>query len=149
MDAAIRAEAGRQRRSRVRRSVGTLLVAASVVVLIVMGVSTLIDRTPDAPVPEAVAVMVDPELDAVTATAGLIAHTWGTEVKLQTTGLDDGATYQAVVLGAGDLSFPAGTFTGTGPNTINCNLQASVLRDDARGFQILDQQGEVVISSEF
>lgn len=43
------------------------------------------------------------------ASAGLIAHTWGIEVK----------------------------------------LQASVLREDARGFQILDQQGEVVISSEF
>jgi len=152
MNAAIRTEAGRLRRSRVSRSVGAVLVAASVVVLIVIGVTSLLDRTPDAPdapVAEAVAVVVDPQLDAVTASAGLIAHTWGTEVKLQTAGLDDGARYEAVVLGEGDLSFPAGTFTGTGPNTINCNLQASVLREDARGFQILDQQGEVVISSEF
>lgn len=149
MDAAIASEAGRQRRSRVTHAVGALLVAASVAVLIVTGVTSLIDRTPAPPVPEVVAVVVDPQLDEVTASAGLIAHTWGTEVKLQTTGLDAGATYQAVVLGAGDLSFPAGTFTGTGPNTINCNLQASVLREDARGFQILDQQGEVVISGEF
>lgn len=149
MDAAIQAEAGRQRRSRVTRSVGTLLVAASVVVLIVLGATSLLDRTPAAPIPEVVAVVVDPQLNAVTASAGLIAHTWGTEVKLQTTGLDDGATYQAVVLGAGDVSFPAGTFTGTGPNTIDCNLQASVLREDARGFQVLDADGDVVISSEF
>ena len=54
-----------------------------------------------------------------------------------------------MVLGVGDQEFPAGTFAGTGPNTINCNLQASVLRDDALGFQILDERGEVVISSEF
>jgi len=54
-----------------------------------------------------------------------------------------------VILGADDVEFPAGTFTGTGPNTIDCNLQASVLREDARGFQIFDQQGGVVISSDF
>lgn len=149
MDAAIQAESVRQRRSRLTRAAGAVLVAASVVVLTVIGVGSQIDRTPTAPTPEVVAVVVDSDLDAVTASAGLIAHTWGTEVKLQTTGLDAGATYQAVVLGDGDLSFPAGTFAGTGPNTINCNLQASVLREDARGFQILDQQGEVVISSEF
>jgi len=149
MDAAITAEAARCRRSRVTRTVGALLVAASIALLIGLGVNSLLDRTPDVPVPEAVAVVVDAELDAVTASAGLIAHTWGTEVKLRTTGLEAGATYRAVILGADDVEFPAGTFTGTGPNTINCNLQASVLREDARGFQILDQQGGVVISSEF
>jgi len=98
MDAAIRSEAGRQRRTRVVRSVGAVLVAASVIVLMVIGVTSLIDRTPTAPTPEVVAVEVAAELAAVTASAGLIAHTWGTEVKLQTTGLDDGATYQAVVI---------------------------------------------------
>lgn len=149
MDAAIASEADRKRRSRMARAGGAVLVAASVIALMVIGVLSLIEETPAAPVPEVVAVVVDPELDAVSASAGLIAHTWGIEVKLQTTGLDAGATYQAVVLGAGDLTFPAGTFTGTGPNTINCNLQASVLREDARGFQILDAQGEVVLSSEF
>jgi len=149
MDAAVNAEAARRRRSRVTRAVGALLVAASVALLIGLGVASLLDRTPDAPVPEAVAVVVDSQLDAVTASAGLIAHTWGTEVKLRTTGLEAGATYRAVILGADDVEFPAGTFTGTGPNTIDCNLQASVLREDARGFQIFDQQGGVVISSDF
>jgi len=149
MDAAIAAEARRQRRTRVLRSVGAGLVAASVIVLLVIGVTSVLDRTPAAPIPEIVAVVVDSDLVSVSASAGLIAHTWGTEVKLQTTGLAAGATYQAVVLGNGDREFPAGTFTGTGPNTINCNLQASVLREDARGFEILDAQGNVVISSEF
>lgn len=149
MDAALAGEAGRRRRTRVLRSAGAVLVAASVIVLMVIGVASLIDRTPAAPTPEVVAVVVASDLDSVSASAGLIAHTWGTEVKLQTTGLDDGATYQAVVLGVDDQEFPAGTFTGTGPNTINCNLQASVLRNDALGFQILDENGEVVISSKF
>jgi len=149
MDAVIQIEARRRRRSKVVRSVGAVLVAASVIVLMVIGVTSLLDRTPAAPTPEVVAVAVDADLDAVSASAGLIAHTWGTEIKLQTTGLEAGATYRAVVLGAGDEEFPAGTFTGTGPNTINCNLQASVLREDARGFQIFDQQDEIVMSSEF
>lgn len=149
MDAAIASEAGRRRRSRVTRAAGTLLVAAALVVLGVLGVASLLDRTPAAPVPEVVAVVVAPELDSVTASAGLIAHTWGTEVKLQTAGLVDGATYQAVVLGPDEVAFPAGTFTGTGAATINCNLQTSVLRADASGFQILDAQGQVVISSVF
>lgn len=149
MDTAIRTEAARRRRSRVTRGVGALLVAASVALLIGLGVTSLLDRTPDAPVPEAVAVVVDSQLDAVTASAGLIAHTWGTEVKLRTTGLEAGATYRAVIIGADDVEFPAGTFTGTGPNPINCNLQSSVLRADAQGFQSLDQQGGVVISSDF
>jgi len=149
MEAAIRAETSRQRRSRVVRSAGAVLVAAAVIVLMVIGVGSLLDRTPAAPVPEVIAVQVDSDLDSVTASAGLIAHTWGVEVKLQATGLDAGATYQAVVLGSDDRTYPAGTFTGTGDKTINCNLQASVLRPDARGFQIVDEQGEVVISSEF
>ena len=117
--------AGRRRRTRGLRSAGAVLVAASVIVLMVIGVASLIDRTPAAPTPEVVAVVVASDLDSVSATAGLIAHTWGTEVKLQTTGLDEGATYQAVALGVGDQEFPAGTVAGTGPNTINCNLQAS------------------------
>lgn len=149
MDAAIASESGRQRRSRAVSRVGTLLVAAALVVLAAIGVSSLISGPPEAPVPEIVAVEVDPTLDSVTASAGLIAHTWGTEIKLQTAGLDAGATYQAMILGEGDRTFPAGTFTGTGPNTIDCNLQASVLRADAEGFMILDEQGRVVISSEF
>ncbi|MDQ4040021.1 MAG: zf-HC2 domain-containing protein [Actinomycetota bacterium] len=149
IDAAISAEAGRRRRTRALRSVGAVLVAASVIVLMVIGVVSLLDRAPSTPTPEVVAVVVDSDLDSVDASAGLIAHTWGTEVKLQTTGLDAGAPYRAVVLGAGDQQFPAGTFTGTGADTINCNLQASVLREDARGFRILDARGQVVISSEF
>lgn len=149
MDAVIKIEAGRRRRSKVVRSVGAVLVAASVIVLMVIGVTSLLDRTPAAPTPEVVAVSVDADLDAVSASAGLIAHTWGTEIKLQTTGLEAGATYRAVVLGTDDQEYPAGTFTGTGPNTINCNLQASVLREDALGFQIFDQQDEIVMSSEF
>lgn len=142
VEEAVAAEAGRRRRAGLVRSATTLLAAAALVVVVAFGISTFIDRTPQAPVPENVAVQVAAELDQVTATAGLIAHTWGTEVKLSTTGLEDGAAYRALVVRADGEQVPAGQFVGTGPNMINCNLQTSVLRADATGFMILDEQGQ-------
>lgn len=146
---AVAAEAARRRRARLVRSVTALAAAAALVVVAVLGITTLIDRTPDAPVPEVVAVQIDSALPDVTATAGLIAHTWGVEVKLTTTGLPDGAEYEAVVLGEDGGEVPAGTFTAVADTTMLCNLQASVLRDQASGFEIRDRAGEVVISSNF
>lgn len=148
VEGAVAAEAGRRRRSRIVRSVTTIAVAAALIVVAAFGISTFIDRTPAAPVPETVAVQVANDLD-VTASAGLIAHTWGTEVKLTTTGLQDGAAYRALVVMDDGEQVPAGQFVGTGPNEINCNLQTSVLRADATGFMILDEQGQVVMRSNF
>jgi hypothetical protein len=149
VEAAVAAEAGRRRRARLVTSVATLAAAAALIVVAVFGITTFIERTPDAPVPEQVAVQVDTSLTDVTATAGLIAHTWGTEIKLQTAGLELGADYRALVRSADGEQVPAGQFVGTGPDTINCNLQTSVLREDATGFMILDDQDQVVISSDF
>jgi predicted anti-sigma-YlaC factor YlaD len=146
---AVAAEAGRRRRAHLVRSVTTLVAAAALVVVAVLGITMFIDRTPAAPVPETVAVQVASELDQVSATAGLIAHTWGVEVKLTTAGLAAGSQYQAFVLGENGGEVWAGTFTAIGEETMNCNLQSSVLRDQASGFEIRDQAGDVVISSDF
>jgi len=149
IESAVAAEAGRRRRTRVVRSVTTLVAAAALIVVAAFGIATFIDRTPDAPVPENVAVQVESSLTDVTASAGLIAHTWGTEIKLETTGLELGSSYRAVVVSADGDRVPAGQFVGTGANTITCNLQTSVLRDDATGFMIVDDQDQIVISSDF
>lgn len=146
---AVAAEAGRRRRSRLVTSLTTLTAAAALVIVAALGVTTFLDRTPDAPVPEAVAVQVADDLEQVTATAGVIAHTWGTEVKLTTAGLQAGATFEAFVLGEDGTEARAGTFTAIGDETMNCNLQAYVRRDQAGGFEIRDLAGEVVISSTF
>ena len=39
-------------------------------------------------------------------------------------------------------------FLGTGAKTLNCNLNASVLREDARSFAVLDGGGAEVLSAE-
>ncbi len=149
VESAVAAEAGRARRSRLVRSLTTLAAAAALIVVAAFGIATFIDRTPDAVVPENVAVQVESSLTDVTATAGLIAHTWGTEIKLEAAGLELGSAYRAVVVSADGDRVPAGQFVGTGANTITCNLQTSVLRDDATGFMIVDAQDQIVISSDF
>lgn len=149
VESAVAAEAGRRRRARLVRSVTTLAAAAALIVVAAFGVATFIDRTPDAPVPENVAVQVESSLTDVTATAGLIAHTWGIEIKLVAAGLELGSPYRAVVVSTDGDRVPAGQFVGTGANTITCSLQTSVLRADATGFMIVDDQDQIVISSDF
>lgn len=149
VETAIGAETASRRRARVARSLTTLAAAAALVVVAVLGFTTFVDDDPQAPVPTAVAVQVAPELDDVTATAGIIAHTWGVEVKLITAGLTAGDEYEAYVVGADGVQVPAGTFMAIGAETMNCNLQASLLLEDASGFEIRDGDDQTVISGEF
>ena len=44
---------------------------------------------------------------------------------------------------------PAGAFLGVGPAELNCNLNSSVLREDATGFEVVDAEGAVVLRSTF
>ena len=41
----------------------------------------------------------------------------------------------------------AGEFVGTGAASLRCNLNSSVLRDDAVGFRIVDEDGREVLTS--
>lgn len=145
---AIGAEAGRRRRTRMITSMTTLAAAAALIVVAVLGLSAYFDLNPEVPV-ETVAVQVDSSLIEVTASAGLIDHTWGVEVKLTTAGLIAGTEYEAFVLGGDGGEVPAGTFVAIGDSEMLCNLQASLLRRDATGFVIRDLQGQTVISSNF
>lgn len=149
IEAAISAETASRRRTRLVRSLDTMAAAAALIVVAVLGIATFGDDGPQAPVPTAVAVQVAPELDDVTATAGIIAHTWGVEVKLTTAGLTAGDEYEAYVVGEDGVEVPAGTFLAIGAKTMNCNLQASLLVDDASGFEIRDRQDRLVISGDF
>jgi len=146
---AVAAEAGKRRRTRVVTTVAAIAAAAALIVVAAFGIATFIDRTPQAPVPEIVAVQVSPQLDLVTASAGLIDHTWGVEVKLTTAGLAAGTEYEAFVLGEDGGEVTAGTFVAIGDDEMLCNLQASLLLEDASGFEIRNEAGEVVISSDF
>ncbi|WP_205860606.1 DUF4394 domain-containing protein [Phycicoccus sp. HDW14] len=89
------------------------------------------------------------EVSGVTATAGVVPHTWGVEVRLTASGFAAGDRYRVVVLGEDGRTYPAGEFVGTGARPMVCNLNSSVLRADAAGFEVLDGAGTVLAQSTF
>ena len=109
------------------------------------GVGWLARPVPD-PLPlEPVAVQADPSIEV---TADVVPHTWGVEVRLTGEGFTAGAVYEVVVTDEDGTAVPAGQFLGVGPAELRCNLNSSVLREDATGFQVVDADGTVVVSSE-
>ncbi len=146
IEARIRSE---ERRQQSRRTVRTMalsaLSAAAAAAIVVAGVG-LTRSEPDPAVPlERVDVV---EAGAVQASAGLVAHTWGVEVKLTASGLRPGERYDVTVLGRDGTAFDAGAFVGTG-GEVRCNLNAAVLRDHAAAFVVIDQEGGEVLRAEF
>ncbi|OMQ13873.1 anti-sigma factor, partial [Modestobacter sp. VKM Ac-2676] len=110
-------------------------------------VGWLVRPVPPPPPLESVAVQVrDPD---ITATADVVPHTWGVEVKLSGTGFTAGEVYRVAVLEDDGEAAPAGAFLGVGPAPLDCNLNSPVLRADAAGFQVVDASGAVVLSSTF
>jgi hypothetical protein len=94
---------------------------------------------------EPVAVQAGPGIEA---TADVVPHTWGLEVRLTGEGFTAGAVYRVVVTDEEGTAVPAGQFLGVGPAELRCHLNSSVLREDAAGFQVLAADGTVVASSQ-
>ena len=142
-DAVLR-DVGRERRRSQRLQV-VLAAAASVAVLLagLVSAGTLGD-TPSVPL-ESVAVSAG---EGVEASADLVAHTWGVEIKLAAAGLAAGRPYTVQVVTETGAVVDAGAFIGTGDKTLNCNLNASVLREDARSFAVLDDGGQKVLTAD-
>ena len=139
-----------RRRARSRRS---LLVAAAVLAVAAVGgvgvaIGNAVSSPPAAPAVPIEAVDVASRMDGVTASAGVVAHTWGVEIKLEAVGLAAGDTYDVVVVTADGQRRSAGAFVGVGAETMNCNLNSDVLRPDAVGFQVLDDSGQRVLVGE-
>ncbi|QKE84135.1 zf-HC2 domain-containing protein [Arthrobacter sp. NEB 688] len=130
------------------RRAGTLLVAAAVGAALTLGVTRLV-TDPAAPVVPVEAVPVAVGAPGLVASAGLVPHTWGVEVKLTASGFTAGDRYRVVVLGPDGAAFPAGEFVGTGERTMRCNLNSSVLRERASGFEVLGDDGRVLVRSAF
>ena len=142
---AVYARVARERRRSLRLQ-GLVAAAASVAVLLagLVTAGTLGETAPLVPM-EAVAVSGD---TGVEASAKLVAHTWGVEIKLAAAGLVAGAPYTVQVTTQRGEVVDAGAVLGTGATTLNCNLNASVLREDARSFAVLDSGGDEVLSAE-
>jgi hypothetical protein len=79
----------------------------------------------------------------------VVPHTWGMEVKLSGEGFTAGEIYRVSVTEADGDAVPAGEFLGVGPGRLDCNLNSSVLREDAVGFEVADADGAVVLTSSF
>ena len=138
-----------RRRRRRRRAVQRALVGTAACLLLILTFvagGRLAGDGATSPVPlEAVA--VTSEVDGVTADADLVDHTWGVEIKLNVAGLEDGATYTTTVR-AGDREYPAGEFIGVAGVEIHCNMNSSVVRDDATGFTVWDSDGQPVLRAD-
>jgi predicted anti-sigma-YlaC factor YlaD len=134
----------RERRRAVRLQ--AVVAAAASVAVLLAGLVTAgtLDRAPDVPL-EAVAVQADA---GVQARADLVAHTWGVEIKLVAAGLAEGRPYTVQVRTDRGELVDAGAFLGTGDRTLSCNLNASVLRENADSFTVRDAAGREVLSAQ-
>ena len=84
----------------------------------------------------------------ITATAGLVDHTWGLEVKLEASGLPAGGTYEMWVVSDDGKAYEAGEFIGVKGKKVVCNMSSSVLLRDAVSFKVVDDRGAQVIAAD-
>jgi anti-sigma factor RsiW len=120
--------------------------AAAAVVLLAAGLGFMMGGRSQAVPQEAVAVRT--LTPGVQASAGLVAHTWGMEVKLVATGFEPGRPYRVTVTDDQGRTVGAGEFVGTGAQEMRCNLNSSVLRAAAASFEVTDADGQVVLDAD-
>lgn len=84
----------------------------------------------------------------IDAEGGLVKHTWGTELKLEASGLAEGAAYDVVFVSDGGTEVSAGSMLGTGENTLRCSVNAALPIDDADRVVVTDRAGAVVIAAD-
>ena len=79
--------------------------------------------------------------DGVTATGGLINHTWGTELLLDVSGLEAGTTYVLDYRLADGSTVAAGSLLGVADVVMKCRFNAAPLRADVRRIVLRDPDG--------
>ena len=89
------------------------------------------------PVPFSVAPGVEVE-------GNLIAHAWGTEIRLIVSGMRDGQTYRVTLVSENGERVNAGTFIGIGDKQLRCTFTAALLRKEADRLEVRTSGGELV-----
>lgn len=84
----------------------------------------------------------DTEMDAA-----VVAHTWGTETRLELDGAEVGQTFEVILVSEDGSEFSAGTFLGS-EQPVVCQLNAAVLREDVSEVRIERPDGSLLGSSE-
>lgn len=131
------------RRSRWRRAGGGVLVAASLAAAFATG-SWFTGPRNDPPV---IAVALNVDQPGLTADAGLVKHTWGTELKLEASGLTAGDSYAVTFVRDDGARVSAGSFLGTGADPVRCSVNAALPVDAARELMITDPSGALVMDA--
>lgn len=79
--------------------------------------------------------------------ASVMPHTWGTEVFFTVEGLEDGATYEVVLLGRDGEEASAGTLLGDSTLPVVCVLNGAKLRQDVVAFEVREADTATVVWS--
>ncbi|MEV7397412.1 zf-HC2 domain-containing protein [Aeromicrobium sp. NPDC092404] len=124
------------------------LAGAAVGVAATVGVMLVLPEDEPPPAPPVIAVKSVEAVQGVSATAGLVDHTWGVEIKLEADGLPAGETYEMWVVGNDGTKHLAGEFVGVEDKKIVCDMSSSVLLRDAARFAVVDTQGKEVIAAD-
>lgn len=132
------------RRRLLRRTAAALAVAASLVIAFTIG-TAIRPSGPALPPGQPLAVTVS---SGVQANAALVRHTWGTELRLEASGLRRGDAYDVQFVTEAGTEVPAGSLIGTGDNRLTCSLNAALPLDDAQRVFITDRSGSVVLSGD-
>lgn len=153
LDARIEAALGarpiplRRRRTWVA-AVGGLAVGAAAAAALVVAVRPGAVEPAKTPAP-VVAIADVRSSDGVTASAGYVDHTWGVELQLEARGLPAGRSYQVQVIDNRGRAHEAGAFLGVARSrTVDCDVNASVLKADASRFVVTGPSGRTVIEGE-
>ena len=139
-------------RSRGMRRPVALLAAAAAAAVLAGGAGVVLGRT-TAPSPEAAPiepVTLQPRSAGTQERideAGLIAHTWGVELRMSGENFDAGAVYRVRFRDRDGDWMPAGEFVGVGDAELDCSMQSGLLREDAVRVEVRDPGGEVVLSA--
>jgi hypothetical protein len=125
-----------------------LLVGAAASAVLLAGGGYSLGTTQDPPatgaVPVAAPLLVRAGTPGVAATAGLVAHTWGTEVQLVASGLQQ-VPYTVTLTTRDGRRVEAGSFLGVTDRPVRCSLNGWPLVPDVVAVDVTDPQGEAVL----
>jgi len=132
----------RRRRRRFRWSA----LAAAAICVVVIGLAGFVGLLePEVPLEPLSFSGVAPSVEAE---GNLIAHAWGTEIRLVVSGLRDGQTHRVTLVSEDGERVNAGTFIGIGDKPLKCTFNAALLRKDAARLEVRTPGGELVFFAE-
>lgn len=127
-----------------RGALAATAVAAALVFAFVLGVRLAPEPTSPQVIPLDDLVLAS----GIEAEAGLVRHTWGTELQLRATGLTQGTVYTVTFVRDDGREFSAGGVIGVGQDPLTCSVNAGLPIEEASELTIADPTGAPVISAD-